>query len=428
MKNCLHHSLSLLLLGTLVLPDVAVADDSSEVRSLLPAAAGIPNAQLQKLATSPTAPKISEEDNQPLSLLCLTLSFNAVHASRGELERAFRFATPGGRNPKPSEIAEVMARTKLLGFYTMIHSQTVRKVTCEVKGDVATGIVEFVAANLFEARVLYRAARHKGKWRIEEFSLPEWQTRTVLQKDGTWTATGPAAAAFQVDLPHVGHGWQAIPAGRPQIVLTISKSLDEEAAGNLAPQIHLKGKAIPFEELVERLRASVSTREMRIKTTCVLRCDRTASAASLAKLAREVRRAGFRSLVMAAVVRDPDSSVELPFPSLKREAPKDDIQLPDIRVKLATNGTVPVNVWLGSRNLGTADKSYDRLAKEMLSLVGKPDNALAKELFVEFQLDGPVSAGDLASVISACLGRVKNGKLQKYISNFSFLPRRIDGR
>jgi biopolymer transport protein ExbD len=425
MKNSFHCSLSLLVLITLIFSDVAVADDSSEVRSLLSAAAGIPNAQLQKLATSPTAPKLSEEDNQPLSLLCLTLSFDSVHASRFELERAFRFTTPGGRHPKPSKIAEAMARTKLLGFYTMIHSQTVRKVTCEVKGDGATGIVEFAAANLFDARVLYRAARNRGKWRIEEFSLPEWKTRTVLQENGKWKATGPAAAAVDLSLPAVRHGWLAIPADRPQVVLTISGPRNGQGeTGKTSPQIRIEGQTVALEELVETLRKTVATQESRDNTTCVLRCDRKVSVEFLMKASREVRRAGFKSIVLGAVAGDSVSCVEIPFPAFDRETPKEDTQLPDIRVKFTMDGAGRINVWLGGRNLGTADKAYDQLSKQLMKLTFR----LPGELFVVFEFDEPVSVSELANAISASLGRMENGRLRKYIRNFEFSAKSADDR
>ena len=410
------------LLSSLIAPCLLCADeteDTSQVRKLLSAAAGIPAPQMRKLATSPTVPRVSAEENQPLSLVLMSLDATRVHASREQLERDYRITTENGTIPKASSIAGVMSKTQLFGYFSLIHGGTVRTVTCDIKGNSASGLVHIEIEESFRARVAYRAAKVSGKWRIEEFSLPNWRTKTQLQPDGTWKATGPAVGVARQSLPVAGHGWQSVPVDRPQVVLTLTLPEPDADSKDTPVQTYLDGDRIPPGMLEKSLQSAIPDVQQRRATTCVLRSDRRLQASVLVRTARQVQRAGFTRLALGVLGGESAASVELPFPSLEALQQKGNNPLPEIPVRLLRNPrTSRTDLELGGRNLGAVPDACDQLHKALRSLVGNGPDSPQPTVVLDFA--DSVQTGDLTSTISACLGRIVDGKLRIITGKFRF--------
>jgi len=72
------------------------------------------------------------------------------------------------------------------GYASIIHHDYITNFTCKINDDSATGTVAFEAPDIYKGQVNYVARKHNGKWRIEEFHLPNSGISTILQNDGTW--------------------------------------------------------------------------------------------------------------------------------------------------------------------------------------------------------------------------------------------------
>lgn len=90
-------------------------------------------------------------------------------------------------------IAEELRRSSQLGVFsilfpyaTLVHRDRITKLSCEVKGEVATGTVWFRTPGLCEGDFDYLARRVQGTWRIEEFRFPRAGFRLVFTRQGLW--------------------------------------------------------------------------------------------------------------------------------------------------------------------------------------------------------------------------------------------------
>ena len=72
------------------------------------------------------------------------------------------------------------------GPVTLVHADRIRGVTCEVKGDTATGTVSYEVPKLYRGKFNYVAQRTGGAWQITELSMPAWGIHAVRDRHGTW--------------------------------------------------------------------------------------------------------------------------------------------------------------------------------------------------------------------------------------------------
>ena len=103
---------------------------------------------------------------------------------------SFKFLT----DPKPIDPAKLAGAImgpkdkdgKFRKTATVIQPEYITDCTCKVDGATATGTVTFKADKVYEGKVEYTARKKDGKWRIEEFRLPDGEFATTLSADGKW--------------------------------------------------------------------------------------------------------------------------------------------------------------------------------------------------------------------------------------------------
>ena len=79
---------------------------------------------------------------------------------------------------------------------------------------------------------------------------------------------------------------------------------------------------------------------------------------------------------------------------------------------------------LGSRNLGNDEMAFERLNKEILKIIGRPGNPLAKDIEVEIDADYETQYKYVVKAISKCTGRLDPGSKQvaRYVEKIKFAP------
>lgn len=165
-------------------PPVEVA---AEIKGLIPEASAMAREEMEKLATSPTAPRASDLDNKTLTFIFFTLK-PKEHA---EAKEQLQFLTS---DPKPADLVREVCRAGMRdgkvtvpsGPMTFIHTDRITDFTCNVEGETAKGTVSFMVPDLYQGKVDYIAKRADGNWRIEEFILPAYDIYIVRNAEGTW--------------------------------------------------------------------------------------------------------------------------------------------------------------------------------------------------------------------------------------------------
>lgn len=99
--------------------------------------------------------------------------------------------------------------------------------------------------------------------------------------------------------------------------------------------------------------------------------------------------------------------------------------LPDIKVKLRANpdGTLS-GLFFGQRNLGVGPAAFEQLNIEILKVIGRPGNPVARDMAVEIDADYQLHFNNVISAVGACTGRIdeRNGKVVTYIEKIKFKP------
>jgi biopolymer transport protein ExbD len=130
-------------------------------------------------------------------------------------------------------------------------------------------------------------------------------------------------------------------------------------------------------------------------------------------------------------VADPEGDFSINMPAQGAPSTPSDTQLPDIKVKLRANpdGTL-AGLFLGGRNLGNGVQSFVQLNSEILKLIGKPGNEMAKEMEVEIDADYHLHFRHVINAVGACTGRMdkKAKKVVKYIEKIKFKPPKKPGQ
>ena len=126
-------------------PD-ASAEAAEAIRALIPAAAGIQNAVMERIAASPTAPTPDSFESKTLTTMLFTYEAGPSGLNKGQAEE-FRFLMP---KPKPTVLAGESGRTQQLGYFSMIQPDRITDFTCRVDEDRAEGVVSFTVPELYE--------------------------------------------------------------------------------------------------------------------------------------------------------------------------------------------------------------------------------------------------------------------------------------
>ncbi|HJZ55809.1 MAG TPA: hypothetical protein VKE74_12650 [Gemmataceae bacterium] len=144
----------------------------------------MPTAELQKFseAANPTKFRPSNGDSLTWWLLAYNPGPLDVHPT------SIKFASG---TIDPAKLATALTGPKdkdgkYRKYMSVIHPEYITDCTCKVDGATATGTVAFKADKVYEGKVEYTARKKDGKWRIEEFRLPDGEFATTLGADGKW--------------------------------------------------------------------------------------------------------------------------------------------------------------------------------------------------------------------------------------------------
>lgn len=131
----------------------------------------------------------------------------------------------------------------------------------------------------------------------------------------------------------------------------------------------------------------------------------------------------FFMLNLKIVAPEGNFNINLPI-SAPSNAPSD-VSLPDIKVGLRSDmdGNL-TQLTLGGNNLGNNEAAFDRLNKEILTLIGRPGNPLTKEIEVELDADYECQYKYVVKAISRCTGRFdpQTQQVARYVEKIKFAP------
>ncbi|MCA9176198.1 MAG: serine/threonine protein kinase [Planctomycetales bacterium] len=146
-------------------------------------AAGIPNAQWEKLAKAqPAIHPAKAIEGEPLSIVLLMGA--PLGGAPGEL-KAFRLLAD--RPPKPRELHDAMSLSQEHGYVSVIQPEYVKRTTIELDAaaKLLRGTVEFEAPKLYAGRVNFAVQIGAGRMKVVEFSIPG-HLALALDGEGVW--------------------------------------------------------------------------------------------------------------------------------------------------------------------------------------------------------------------------------------------------
>lgn len=156
-----------------------------KIRELLPEAASVPVETITKLRFG-GLDRVSDIKNFSLTMFLIAVSPPKLLEDKAVREAKLRDLDLGNVSD-PGRIVEALLKSEGKGYATSIQPEYITDLTCEVKGDVATGVVSYEAKGVYKGRAEYTARRSDKGWRIEEFRLPGYKLRLTRGEDGKWT-------------------------------------------------------------------------------------------------------------------------------------------------------------------------------------------------------------------------------------------------
>ena len=132
----------------------------------------------------------------------------------------------------------------------------------------------------------------------------------------------------------------------------------------------------------------------------------------------------FFMLTLKIVEEEGDFNINMPIGRPAQQT-SDDINLPDIRITLEADPASGelAELKIGPRSLGNGPEAFERLNLQILRLIGgAPGRATSKEQEVEIKADYDLHYRHVMRAVSACTGRMENGKLVRYIEKIKFAP------
>jgi hypothetical protein len=156
----------------------------ARAKELIPDAAGIPIEEF--LETEKVRPTTFDPSNgESLTLVILR---HVASPDDPKDTASFRFI---GDAVQPAAFATALTGPKdkdgkYRGHASVIRAEHITDCTCKVNGETATGTVTFKVDKVYEGKAEYTARKKDGKWRIEEFRLPDLKITTALSDTGKW--------------------------------------------------------------------------------------------------------------------------------------------------------------------------------------------------------------------------------------------------
>jgi hypothetical protein len=154
---------------------------AAQAKALLPEAAGVPADFLKRVAEEGTVVTGKVPPNgHSLTWAILT------HAPPREpvKDPEFKFLAENAVNV--GAVMAAISKSGGKGYGSVIQPEFITDCTCTVKGDTATGVVTFKADKAYQGKVEYTARVKDGKWRVEEFRMPNLKIAVKLGADGKW--------------------------------------------------------------------------------------------------------------------------------------------------------------------------------------------------------------------------------------------------
>ena len=121
---------------------------------------------------------------------------------------------------------------------------------------------------------------------------------------------------------------------------------------------------------------------------------------------------------------EPEGDFNINMPASGAPSQNQDMQLPDIKVRLEANqdGTLRQIVF-GRNALGNGPDAFKRLNLEIAKLINGGADPMAKDMEVEINADYNLHFSNVVNAVGACTGRLnENGEVVKYIEKIKFAP------
>ncbi|MHC4503046.1 MAG: hypothetical protein ACYTFI_07065 [Planctomycetota bacterium] len=177
-------------------PGPRLSKDADEIRRLIPAAAGIPEAEWhgfpcnsEPLSTWMRAswPDPTERDSWPADLEWLL----APDHVRGDLLVQFKEAVGAETDLHYVMASHIEAAMNRGGFVSLVHLDCISGYECSISGDNASGWFTFGATGLWRGRAEFMAVRGPSGWSITAFRFPSTGRVVYLRADGFWRSELP---------------------------------------------------------------------------------------------------------------------------------------------------------------------------------------------------------------------------------------------
>jgi len=175
---------------TIALGSSLFADDrpaKEQIREYITQAAAMQRADFNAIARATGTPKVEDYSDKSLTLVLLC---NKGIREEGKFDQ-FQFQTD--RTPRPNELVGEVNRG--LGGYplflptapvSMIHQDRITDITCEVKGNKATGVVSYQVPGMYFGKVKYIAEKTPTHWYITELIVSDYDIHLIRGERGLW--------------------------------------------------------------------------------------------------------------------------------------------------------------------------------------------------------------------------------------------------
>jgi hypothetical protein len=167
------------------LSDPSQALTTEEARQILPEAASLSRTEMSEILESPPV-SMGEIKNQSLTALLLAVDpFQALEQNPNVIGD-FRYQIKNGALPDPEMILSAIEGKSGSDYVTIIQPEYITECTCDNRGAIAKGHVEYRGGNVYAGSAEFMAQRQGDRWQIVAFRLPEYRLATRRQADGTW--------------------------------------------------------------------------------------------------------------------------------------------------------------------------------------------------------------------------------------------------
>lgn len=184
--------------------------DFDRLENMLVDAASFSEDDMKRIVETSPIPDASKMPNQPLSMVFLLIPILKDYETNSRFRENWSFTSLANFPDFPpffQEKQKIVSGETEKEVYTVLRKKGIRKVACVLDGDKGRGRVVFDGIRndngkdkvFFTANVDFELKKVGGDWRVVAFILSNGQTRTVLQKDGSWKLEGKTDDLFSPD-------------------------------------------------------------------------------------------------------------------------------------------------------------------------------------------------------------------------------------